>query len=110
MICVINFHYQVFINLFILCGADDSALCVYHDRGCVCVCFCVSPGIFHRLQNDPIVGNSMCGPGNCKRSCLQYTEHSSAAANCKALAGGPMKEILRLVIKFEIKWYFISSH
>lgn len=41
MICVINFHYQVFINLFILCRPDASLLGVYHHLGCVCLCVCL---------------------------------------------------------------------
>lgn len=66
MICVINFHYQVFINLFILCHPDASLLGVYHHLGCVCV-FVGPPGVFfffpHLLKNVSIMGNFTCVPG-----------------------------------------------
>lgn len=38
MICVINFHYSVFINLFILCSPDGGPLWVCQDFA-VCVAF-----------------------------------------------------------------------
>lgn len=75
MICLINFHYKVFINLFLLlCSPDDRPLCVciMARRACLCaqgvVSWCFSPPT--KKKKIRWWENFMCGSGNCKCACF----------------------------------------
>lgn len=75
MICLINFHYKVFINLFLLLRSPDDCplcVCITARRAClraqgVVSWYCSPPT---GKKKFPWWENFMCGSGNCKRACF----------------------------------------